>query len=270
MNSASETAAAQRSIREAGYAVLPGVFDLDELAAVRKVYDQGVDALIEACGGLASVETPANRKNRISVFPPLTSPFVDASIIARPTVLDIVSGTLGDDCHISLYNSNTSFPGSVYQKVHRDTAPIFSIDEVPVPLPAESLVLNIPLCDFTETNGSTEVWPGTHRLTSQIDHKLLASFPSVKLHAPLGSAIIRDCRMWHRGVPNHSDERRTMLAIVYSRGWLLTGPMQLHDATFAEMDETCRRLFRFSRKLRRVTGELDRSAFQFEPSERDD
>jgi hypothetical protein len=34
---------------------------------------------------------------------------------------------------------------------------------------------------------------------------------------PTGSLVVRDMRLWHRGMPNTTDERRSMLSLVYAR-----------------------------------------------------
>jgi hypothetical protein len=36
----------------------------------------------------------------------------------------------------------------------------------------------------------------------------------------VGSLLIRDIRLWHRGMPNRSDRVRHMLAMIHNVGWL--------------------------------------------------
>lgn len=43
---------------------------------------------------------------------------------------------------------------------------------------------------------------------------------SSRLNVKAGSIVLRDLRVWHRGVPNNSDGQRSMLAIVYKRHFL--------------------------------------------------
>src|SRR5262250_417992 len=91
-------------------------------------------------------------------------------------------------------------------------------------VPGQTSVLpfsSVKSCDFTEENGSTEVWPGTHLIVDDgpEDGKALegraAQMASVRTNVPVGSLILRDLRTWHRGMPNDADHPRTMLAIVY-------------------------------------------------------
>lgn len=94
-----------------------------------------------------------------------------------------------------------------------------------------ALVVNVPLIDMKPENGSTEVWLGTHRdfgieaqegahgerASGRIRASLLEerskTNPPVQPVIPKGSIIIRDLRLWHAGMPNHSTDVRIMLAM---------------------------------------------------------
>ena len=83
--------------------------------------------------------------------------------------------------------------------------------------------VNIALVDFTEENGATEVWPASHLITDlqHNDKKNLEEraiqLPSTRTIMPAGSVVVRDMRCWHRGMPNQTQEIRSMLALVYFR-----------------------------------------------------
>jgi hypothetical protein len=51
--------------------------------------------------------------------------------------------------------------------------------------------------------------------------------------------------MWHRGVPNRSPHQRTMLALVYQRGFLgwQHPSMRVSDSVFADWPEETQRVF---------------------------
>ena len=99
--------------------------------------------------------------------------------------------------------------------------------------PVASLVVNIAPQDVSEENGSIELWPSTHLETSNgsvIDSK--AEVARRAIGAPIrgntrkGSVLIRDMRLWHRGVPNKSDRPRHMIAMIHNIGWLIRrGPL---------------------------------------------
>ena len=44
--------------------------------------------------------------------------------------------------------------------------------------------------------------------------------PPVRGNAKKGSVLIRDIRLWHRGVPNPSDRPRHMIAMIHNIRWL--------------------------------------------------
>lgn len=155
--------------------------------------------------------------NRWNMHLPSCMPFMDSSVIANPLALEVIKALLGDRCILSVIASDTAFPKSGYQSLHQD-AGFFRI------------TVNIPLIDFTEINGATELWPGSHQpatSTSEIFDKgfhklsdaelkrLLDTEEPTKLTVPAGSLVIRDQRLVHRGAPNRSDEARPMLSLIY-------------------------------------------------------
>lgn len=106
-----------------------------------------------------------------------------------------------------------------------------------------ALVINVPLIDMSPFNGSTELWLGTHTNTIEaqdgakgerasgrikpefLEKRRLARPPSQPM-VKKGSLVVRDLRLWHAGMPNHSDEIRVMLAMIHFAGWY-RNPMKL-------------------------------------------
>lgn len=109
--------------------------------------------------------------------------------------------------------------------------PVHSDADFAHPDHAFALVVNVPLIGMNPMNGSTEVWLGTHngfdlkaqegvhgeRASGRIRKSLLetrkTTTPPSQPIIPKGSIIIRDLRLWHAGMPNHTDEVRVMLAM---------------------------------------------------------
>jgi ectoine hydroxylase-related dioxygenase (phytanoyl-CoA dioxygenase family) len=156
---------------------------------------------------------------------------------------------LGSDLQCSFYHTNTACPGSGIQPVHRDAHHLFGSD-FPVATPTCQVVLNVPLCDFTIENGSTEYWPGTHMIldptpesTKQFAERA-ALFPSVRLNMKAGSFALRDLRAWHRGMPNDADYARTMFALVYQRGFLNCKQISIPQSVWDSWGEKTRHIFR--------------------------
>ena len=92
------------------------------------------------------------------------------------------------------------------------------------------LVANVAVVDTGLDNGAMEVMPGTHRR----DYKywqLLASRPKrVRLQMSRGDVAIRTSTLWHRGMPNHTEQPRPMLAFTWEDGGSsLSDPFSAHD-----------------------------------------
>lgn len=246
---------ALRTLRDVGYVVIEDVYDLDYIAAFRAAYDEELERYLAARGGIEALNKKTFGRNHIGLHLPFVAPFSDPEIVANPIAVQVMGAALGDDLRCGFYHSNTAYPGSNHQQIHRDTGPMFRT-ELQVPTPITHIVLNIPLTTFTEENGSTEVWPGTHLIvdTAAEDGSAEALedraqyLASQRTNVPVGSLVIRDLRMWHRGMPNESDEVRTMLAIVYQRSWLAHGrPLEIPRETWKGWPDVARRIFGHNR-----------------------
>jgi hypothetical protein len=147
----------------------------------------------------------------------------------------------------SFYHSNTTLPGnSDFQAIHIDM-PSLLFPGLPVALPPWLIVVNFPLIDFTAENGGTEIWPGTHLNTDERNLvERCGVVPSIRSTVRVGDLVIRDLRTWHRGVPNLTNNTRTMLAIVYNRPWFRMPPscIQISQAEWQALPEYAQRIFR--------------------------
>lgn len=132
-------------------------------------------------------------------------------------------------------SGNTAMPATADMRPQRQ--PVHSDADFAHPTHTFALVVNVPLVAMTPENGSTEVWLGTHngygldaqegahgeRASGRIQEKLLAErrkqSPPEQPSIPKGSIIIRDLRLWHAGMPNHSDDIRVMLAMIHFAPW---------------------------------------------------
>ena len=237
-----ELAGLADQIRVNGYAVLPGVLPPDRVAAMRERF-------LELLSARAAAE-PTNRgANRYQMYVPWESPFTDPLLYENDDVLALAEAVMEPDLALVYFASDTPLPGSDYQRVHSDTRLLFP--ETRLSLPAYGLVLNVPLVDCTEENGSLEFWPGgTHlspvRPGPEEMGRLAAQLPSARANLPAGSLLLRDLRMWHRGTPNRSSQPRPHLALVYTRPWYRfeQQPPTLSHAAFDALSERARRLLR--------------------------
>ncbi len=250
----------QRSVRElkvSGFTVFERALTGDRLENVRTAFDEyfakslanGDPRIVHATG-----------PNRYNVWVPLESPFLDVDVVANPLVLPLLRELLDDDVVCTYYASDTALPGSDYQPVHPDVRPLFP--GLAVTLPPVNYVLDIPLVDFDADNGPLEMWPqGTHLLPDNgvipkesvrggpevrqtPDQRFAEAFASTVLTIPAGSFLVRDTRMWHRGTPNRTTEKRSMLALVFSRSWYRPDMLPMTPSVRNALPEPVKSLFR--------------------------
>jgi hypothetical protein len=228
-------------VRVNGYVVLEGTLPVAQVAAMGARFQELLDA--------KAASEPVNRgPSRYQMYLPWEPPFADPALYENPAVMAVVEAVLGADPALVYFASDTPLPGSDYQRVHSDTRLLFP--ETSLSLPAYGLVLNVPLVDCTEENGSLEFWPGTHLMPGPMDLQRLAPLaPSRRANLKAGSLLLRDPRMWHRGTPNRSLQPRPHLALVYVRPWYRFEQQvpALTTAAFATLSERGKKLLRHAR-----------------------
>lgn len=229
-------------IRMNGYVLLDDMIPKETIGRMLEPFD----ALLEK----KRESEPSNRGvNRFQMHLPFEPPFADPILYANPTVLAIMENLFGPDYICTYFASDTPFPGSDYQKVHLDCRLPFP--EAGYGVPVYSVVLNTPLVDFTEENGPLELWPGgTHTIAQPKDMERMASkMASVRLLPKVGSLLLRDARVWHRGTPSHGTRSRPNLAVVYSRGWFRfenhSYRIKIPRATYEGFPDRLKTMFRY-------------------------
>ena len=215
---------AVEAIRTVGFVVLEDVVSHAHLDLLRERMDEDSQKLIEReqWGGAGRVQ------GHLQQGPPPFAPFIFSDIVANPFVIQVTRELLGPGLYNSFYNGNTNTPGSGKQPLHRDGGHLWP--NLKVAHPAASVVVNISPMDVSEENGSVELWPGTHLETRTLrgideraEEEQRTIAPPVRGNARKGSALIRDIRLWHRGVPNPSDRPRHMIAMIHNVRWLHRG-----------------------------------------------
>ena len=103
---------------------------------------------------------------------------------------------------------NINLPGSKKQHIHRDT----NFDD-------SKIIINIPLVDVNEDNGSIEVYPGSNEVPLSFLDFLLSKnkYPPKRINTNLGDIFVRDSNLFHRGMDNLSRSPRSMVAITLSK-----------------------------------------------------
>jgi hypothetical protein len=224
-----------------GYVVLDAVIPLPLIDRMRARFDELLATRV--------AEQASNRgPNRYQMTLPFEPPFSDPLVYENPRVLAIMERLLGPDFICTYFASDTPLPGSDYQRVHADTRLLFP--ETSLSLPCYGAVLNIPLVDATEGNGSLELWPGgTHLMPGRLDLQALAeTMVSIRANMKAGSVLLRDLRVWHRGTPNRSSRSRPNMALVYTRPWYRfeQPAMQLSRTAYDTLSDRARAMFRFN------------------------
>ena len=187
--------------------------------------------------------------------PPPFPPYLFQDVLLNDLVIDVTNGLLGTPVKNTMYGGNTAMPSEHRQPVHADTGHLWP--RLEVAHPPVHLVVNIPTVDVSAENGSTEIWPGTHRdvtITAgkdiKIPHEVLekrrAEVPPIQPAFRRGGVLIRDMRLWHAGMPNRTDQPRPMVAMIHVPAWLDTGtpltfPIETRDFFEHPCLHTCAR-----------------------------
>lgn len=142
----------------------------------------------------------------------LEPPFSNDDLIANPYMFQVVRAVLGE-FRASVYHSNVSMPGSNATAIHVDHPNLY---EDGSRRRHWFVTAHFVIDDFSDQNGSTEFWPGTHLIPVAQGHDLLATskvLQSVRANVPARTIILREPALWHRGMPNKTTLPRRMLSI---------------------------------------------------------
>lgn len=107
---------------------------------------------------------------------------------------------------------------------HRDTYILFDDESIDIKLPPYYYTVLIPLVPIGVENGATEFMPGSHKMTCKDSMAIDDSNDSNRFQASikesdLGSIIVFDGRICHRGLRNLTDQNRTVLYMVWTKKW---------------------------------------------------
>jgi ectoine hydroxylase-related dioxygenase (phytanoyl-CoA dioxygenase family) len=178
---------------------------------------------------------------------------VFAELVTHPLALAFVEAELGKSCLLSACLAITVQPW------HTDDGGA----RLPRPRPAVGVSTFWAIDDTTETNGSTEIVPGSHlwderriagATTPEVfgmksaldqDHDPGRRTDAVKLAMPSGSLAITKGTLWHRGGANRSDKPRLIITPQYCVGWM----RQLENMCLAVPPDVAERLPERAREL---------------------
>jgi hypothetical protein len=174
-----------------------------------------------------------------------------AMLIDLPDILKIVEKIWGSpNFTCTGAGGDYSLPGAQMQPLHKDMGDFFQDPSGMVTFHdviAPFIVVNFLMVDFNKAVGGTRFVPCTQRHRGPI--------PSVEeeprwmqnsiIHAPAGTALVRDVRCWHGGPPNNSVQIRPMTSVGYFAPWYNGGfgrhlPRERYDALSARGKEICK------------------------------
>lgn len=216
-----------------GFVVLEDVVDLGHIELIRDRMLQDVQLLINR------PDAPFNwNRGNVQQDPPPFPPYIFADVMSNEFAIQIAREILGSGLYNAFYSGNTAMPSDQRQPVHADTGQLWP--NLKHPTPPYSLVVNLPMVDMGPENGSTEIWPGTHvdpsvvmtngeiKVTPEVFEARRQVAPPIQPRVKAGSILIRDIRLWHAGMPNHTQNPRPMVAMIYTVGWLPSGKPKFH------------------------------------------
>ena len=231
-----DTDRAVEAIHEHGFVILEGAVSPEPLALLRRRMDEDTDELLRYCD---SIGGNPRALGHLQQGPPPSPGLVFRDVVMNAAVNDVCRALYGAESAeaderplLTFYNGNTNCPGSVEQHLHMDGRHYTEPAE-PAARTA-SVVVNIPPGPTSLGNGAIELWPGSHRIhcvndagtgAGETQGESIAALaaarqsvmPPVRPETEVGDVLIRDVRLWHRGVPNRSDRPRHMIALIVTK-----------------------------------------------------
>lgn len=215
--------AAVHAVEVDGFVVLRNAIDPEHI----EILQQRMIADVEEVLALDDVPWQF-RDGHLQQDAPPFPPYLFRDVLVNDLVVEITHAILGDGLHNSSYSGNCCVPNDNEQPLHADIGQLFPGQKEATP--AFAIVVNVPVVEMTPENGSTELWPGTHRdttLTIDEDIKVPEEAQAkwrglsepVQPTVPIGGVLVRDMRTWHRGMPNRSKRPRPMIAMVHCTRW---------------------------------------------------
>ena len=215
------------ALEEDGYVVLENAVDLAHLDVLKARMLADVEKI------LARPDAPFNfNAGNIQQAPPPFGPYLFEDVLFNERVISVTHALFGDGVKNAFYSGNTALKSESRQPVHPDVGQLWP--NLTVAPPAFGIVVNVPVVDMDERNGATQLWPGTHKDTTLSIRDGSIRVPEAALTArrkvrppfqptvKRGSVILRDIRLWHAGMPNHTGEPRPMIAMIHWPHWYQT------------------------------------------------
>jgi len=198
------------SITRQGYVICDHVVDAHRAAALNDEFRSRYAAYLEDSERDDTLKV-GNRRYMMAIE--LAGGFAESEVYANRFVVAVARRLLGADAILESYGAVVSLSGATQQHLHRDGLQLFDAQLSPL-LPCHALTLAMPLVDMNATNGSTALWPASHRWRVR-DENVAPIAPAIAA----GSCLLWDFRLYHAGAANRSADHRPMLYATYARRW---------------------------------------------------
>lgn len=200
-----------QALHEHGYVVLKNLLTPAEVAAIKAELEPHFLATPRCVGDFHGWKT--TRLGAVLSKAPVTQ-----KLLVHDAIWPAAESLLRPGCdyvQLNLVQAIRVHPGERAQVPHRDE------EMWPVAKQGAHWMLNVmwALDDFTEENGATRLWPGTHRET--LDRHIDPN-SSIAAVMPAGSACAFMGGLTHGAGANASDRDRTGIIVSYCLGWLKT------------------------------------------------
>ncbi|QMU78275.1 phytanoyl-CoA dioxygenase family protein [Streptacidiphilus sp. PB12-B1b] len=254
---AGAVAAAVAAMRDDGAVILEGVVDRALLERLRSRMLDDLDILLRR-PDRAENFAPGH----LQQDPPAETGYLWPDVLAHPFVLEVCRRTLQQPVRLSSYSNNSNLPGSEPQPVHVDEGqrwpglprahpaarlivniPLRNTDTAGGAIELwPGTHLDPRMCQHAGSPsggvdqalrylraakragaGSTVNRRVGLTVPEAMTGERRTERPPVRAVTEAGSVIIRDSRLWHRGMPNASDCCRFMLALTYDPLWRFPG-----------------------------------------------
>ena len=201
-----------RRIDEQGYSVATGVISEALMARIRSELDAHFEQSPRGRNGFEGFAS-----QRLYALPNKSAS--SAELIEHPLVLALADRFLRVDYRLSAAIAIKVHGGETPQDFHRDDNPAGAPDSGVRDMWGFSTIWMLD--DFTESNGATEVIPGSHKWP--VERPADAS-KAVKVCAPAGSVLLFAGNLVHRGGRSRKGgaSARLGITIQYAQPWLRT------------------------------------------------
>jgi ectoine hydroxylase-related dioxygenase (phytanoyl-CoA dioxygenase family) len=224
-----------RVIRERGFAVVPGVLDIETVAEMRRELERAVAEDLAAWQGKTYPD--AWMVHNLMVRSPVFARFLE-----NPVLHAYLTPLLGDTCILYAYTSSSMPPAGANSshRVHVDSPRVIAGYWT-------NVGVMVALDDYTTENGATRFLPYSFE---REEPPSLAEFleQSEETTPRAGEAVIFNARTWHMGGANRTTSARHAITLNVCRSFMrqrFDYPRLVGEETLSHVGEVGKRFLGF-------------------------